>query len=144
MVARNIDSRVKSLGIFLDLSKAFDTVSVPKLFYRLELLGVRGNTLEIFKDYLYKRTQLSKIGEHISEKVLTTYAVPQGSILGPTLFQIYRMNIPKYKIIAYTDDTAIIVCGPSWDSVNCYAEATIRRLMKWFQNCKKTKNKLRL
>ncbi|XP_063891880.1 uncharacterized protein LOC135117215 [Helicoverpa armigera] len=89
LVAENLDKKNKCLGIFLDLSKAFDTVSVPILTSKLELLGVRGTPLKIFKDYLRNRTQCVKIETSLSNEELVTYGVPQGSILGPTLFLIY-------------------------------------------------------
>lgn len=138
-IARTLDSKKKCLGIFLDLSKAFDTVSVPQLISKLEFLGVRGVTLEIFKDYLRNRTQLVKIGSSSSVEEVISYGVPQGSILGPTLFQIYvddlcRMSIPACKIYVYADDTAILVEGTSWEDVKIKAEYALALLMNWFNS----------
>lgn len=148
-VAKTLDSRTKCLGIFLDLSKAFDTVSVPKLLSKLEFLGVRGIALEIFKDYLRNRTQVVKIGSSYSDEKVVSYGVPQGSILGPTLFLIYiddlcRMSIPSCKIYAYADDTAILVDGPTWEGVKRKAEFALSTIMNWLDqnlltlNLKKT------
>lgn len=149
VVAENLDSKTKCLGIFLDLSKAFDTVSVPILISKLELVGIRGITLEIFKNYLQNRTQRVKVEEHLSEEEPVYYGVPQGSILGPILFQIYvndlcNMTLINAKIYAYADDTAIIVNGPSWDSVKNSAELALAKITKWLNtnlltiNLKKT------
>lgn len=138
-VARTLDSKMKCVGIFLDLSKAFDTVSVPILISKLEHLGVRGITLEIFKDYLRNRKQQVKIDTHLSNEQLVTYGVPQGSILGPTLFQIYvndlcKMSLPNCKIYAYADDTAILVYGPTWEIVQSKAETALNNVMTWLNS----------
>lgn len=135
-IARTLDSKRKCLGMFLDLSKAFDTVSVPKLISKLEFLGVRGIALEIFKDYLRNRTQVVKIDSMCSDEEVVSFGVPQGSILGPTLFQIYvndlcRMSIPACKIYAYADDTAILVDGHSWEDVKKKAEFALSSIMNW-------------
>lgn len=71
--------------LFLSLSQAFDTVSVPKFVAKLERLFVRGRSIRILKDYLKNRSQLVKIGTHFSDEETMTYGVPKGSILGPTM-----------------------------------------------------------
>lgn len=68
IVVDKLDSKQKCLGIFLDLSKAFDTVSVPILLAKLESIGVRGDAHKIFKDFLLNRTQCVKIGDIISSE----------------------------------------------------------------------------
>lgn len=138
-VASNLDNKSKCLGIFLDLSKAFDTVSVPKLIMKLESVGVRGIPLEIFKDYLKNRKQSIKIDNHLSDEFLVSYGVPQGGILSPTLFQIYlndlcRLNLPNGRIYAYADDTAILVDGSSWDIVKANAEVAMTKVMIWLNS----------
>ena len=77
-IAKQLDSKNKCLDIFLDLSKAFDTVSIPILISKLEKSGVRGMALAIFKSYLSKRTQQVKIGPYLSDAFEISYGVPQG------------------------------------------------------------------
>lgn len=149
-IAQSLDNKTKCIGIFLDLSKAFDTVSIPILLRKLEAVGVRGITLKLFASYLSRRTQIVKIGEHSSEELSLTYGVPQGSILGPTLFKIYinelcQLPLPHCKIVSYADDTALVVTGSDWSVTKLHAEHAVRTVMDWLNmnlltvNVEKTK-----
>jgi hypothetical protein len=80
-LVQNLDCGNHTLGIFLDLAKAFDTVSVPILLNKLEMLGIRGTQLKFFTSYLEERTQRVRIGSVISdEQKNTSFGVPQVSI----------------------------------------------------------------
>lgn len=92
----------RSLGIFLDLAKTFDTVSVLLLIDKLESVGVRG-VKNMFRSYLSNRTQCVKLGHQISDEIPIEYGVPQGRVLGATLFLIYvngicNMGMEKWKM----------------------------------------------
>lgn len=149
-VSSTLEKRKKSIGVFLDLAKAFDTVSIPILLRKLEAMGVRGEALAWFRSYLTERGQLVKLGSHTSNVHQTTYGVPQGSILGPTLFIVYMndihsLSIPSAEIICYADDTAILFSGKSWEETFQSAERGMSTIHKWLQmnlltlNTKKTK-----
>ncbi|KAG7310900.1 hypothetical protein JYU34_003732 [Plutella xylostella] len=127
-IVRGLDAGEKCLAIFLDLAKAFDTVSIPRLLCKLERLGIRDLQLQLFNDYLSKRTQSTKIGNFTSEPLPVTYGVPQGSILGPTLFLIYindlcNLELPNGKIFTFADDTALVFSGKSWEEVYFRAQS---------------------
>ena len=101
------------LGIFIDLSKAFDTIDHNLLIKKLEHYGIRGNAILLIKSYISNRKQcVSALGE-ISDYLNIIYGVPQGSCLGPLLFLIYINDISNVcknnDLILFADDTNIFV-----------------------------------
>lgn len=135
-ISKTLDKKSKCIGIFLDLKKAFDTVSMPLLINKLSRVGIRGLALDIFKDYLTQRSQRVKIDHYLSRDASLTYGVPQGSILGPTLFLLYindlcKLSIPNCNIVTYADDTALLVDGITWDTARIHAERSLEVVMKW-------------
>lgn len=110
-------SHLFTLCIFIDLSKAFDTISLPILFNKLSRLGVRGHALDIFKAYLSNRSHSTIVGDVMSPSVPLNCGVPQGSSLGPLLFLIYINDLPfisnQAKFVLFADDTTIYMSGPN-------------------------------
>ena len=77
-----------TIGVFIDLSKAFDTIDHTTLLSKLECYGIRGIAHDLLRSYLSNRYQLINIDGTHSDKELVSYGVPQGSVLGPLLFLI--------------------------------------------------------
>ena len=78
-----------TLGVFVDLSKAFDTVDHQILLKKLEYYGIAGNNLRWFENYLKDRQQFVSFEHNSTKKVTETCGVPQGSILGPVFLILY-------------------------------------------------------
>lgn len=137
-IAKSLDSDKKCVGVFLDLAKAFDTVSSKILIRKLEGIGVRGHALEWFRSYLSDRKQFTKVGQHKSNLLPVSYGVPQGSILGPTLFTIYLndihdLSLPNAEVICYADDTVVLFTGKNWNSTKESAERGMSYVHQWLK-----------
>lgn len=135
-IIRNFDVGIRTAGIFLDLTKAFDTVSIPILLDKLEKVGIRGSVNSLFRSYLSHRSQVVVINDIISDEEQVFFGVPQGSVLGPTLFLVFinelcSLSIPNCQIITYADDTALLVSGNNWDEVQLLAAAALEVVLDW-------------
>lgn len=133
-----IDEKQIVLGVFIDLKKAFDTVSHKILLKKLQNIGVVGRALQIFKSYLSGRSQIVKIGKYLSCPKNVNYGVPQGSILGPLLFLIYINNIQEIGLSAdvtlYADDTSLFYFGDSINSIIPNLQSDLDLLNSWFRS----------
>ena len=106
-----LDNKEIPIAVFLDLSKAFDTLDHSILLHKLKYYGVNGISLAWFSSYLTNRHQYVEIDGISSEPLSITTGVPQGSILGPLLFIIYMNDIhstsSKFKFVLYADDSTL-------------------------------------
>ena len=85
-----------TLGVFIDLSKAFDTIDHAISLKKLENYGIKDTNLAWFRSYLTNKKQYIQItNDSKSDLQNTTCGVPQGSILGPLLFLVYVTDLPS-------------------------------------------------
>ena len=120
--------------IYLDISKAFDTVSHTKLCHKLRKYGFHGPVLKWIEDFLSERSQFVQVNNSRSDNARVKSGVPQGSVLGPVLFLIFINDIidaVKYSCIKiFADDTKPYFCI---DSIEAYNQliSDLRKLFEW-------------
>ena len=140
-----IDKKEYTLGIFLDLSKAFDTVNFDILLDKQELYGIRGVVLDWIKDYLSERYQFVQFNGHCSQSKIIKCGVPQGSILGPLLFLLYidyfcnASNI--FETILFADDTNLFFFShKDADALFHTANCEVNKITNWVKSNKLSLN----
>ena len=107
-----VEKNETTIGVYLDLSKAFDTIDLDILLHKLDYYGFREIVLDWFRDYLSNRTQYVSYNDNKSDLKSILCGVPQGSILGPLLFILYINDITNTStlldFLLFADDTTIL------------------------------------
>ena len=117
-----LDKNNSPTNIYIDLSKAFDTLDHLILLNKLKYYGVTGAANLLFQNYLSNRQQYVEYNGATSQKLKISTGVPQGSILGPLLFLIYINDLPSVsnvlQMLMYADDTTLYCNFNSINDVN--------------------------
>ena len=139
LILEDMDNGKTPIAIFLDISKAFDTINHQKLLTKLYHYGIYGTPLKLIHSYLSNRKQCVIFDDILSNTLDIKTGVPQGSILGPIFFIIYIndiCNVSKFlKTICYADDSTLYtkidnnVCHRSIHKINNELE----KLNEWFE-----------
>ena len=137
-ISKNMVSGTQTDVIVMDFSKAFDKVSHKKLSQKLHHYGIVGKTHSWINAFLTNRTQKVVVNGDSSSSVLVASGVPQGSVLGPSLFLFYINNMPdniKSTVRLFADDTIIyIALKPNTN--NSILQEDLDKLASWEKNWK--------
>ena len=134
-VAHAIDDFTHTIGVFLDFSKAFDTIDHNILLYKLSHYGIRGRALEWFRNYLSHRKQFVNINGHDSQSKLISCGVPQGSLLGPLLFILYINDLQNsshiLSFICFADDSNVFFSHRDPNTLLNVMNRELNRVQSW-------------
>ena len=147
IVTEALDNSQYALSLFIDLSKAFDTIDHSLLLKKLSSYGIRGLALDLIKDYLSNRYQFVEINGVPSELMSISCGVPQGSILGPMLFLLYINDMYTctkiLKLILFADDTTIVFTSNDLNKLIRTVNKELVLLSDWFALNKLSLNSLK-
>ena len=147
-ILQSFEQNKLTIGIFIDLSKAFDTVNHNILLRKLSFYGIRNSNLKWFHSYLSNRKQYISTDQGNTEMETIICGVPQGSILGPLLFLIFVNDLNKSTSldpIMFADDTNLFYSNENIDTLFETVNKELVNINVWFQanklslNIKKTK-----
>jgi hypothetical protein len=139
-ITNNLENHEKTIGLYIDISKAFDTVNHEILLDKLYKAGFRGEFHKWLSSYLKDRIQCVKYKQIRSTLLPVVSGVPQGSTLGPVLFLIYVNSLLTLSlrgpVFSFADDTAIVYGGKTISETIEKCESDLLQLNDWFRHHK--------
>ena len=135
MVKRECYNGNYIMGIFLDFSKAFDSVCHSMLMYKLWNVGFRGNIFDWIKSFLSNRRIFTYVNDTASDTTTIKYGVPQGSVLGPLFFllfinDLYRA-IPHSLLKLFADDSNVFVISNNILYLYVQGNSAVSDIVNW-------------
>ena len=145
-IYNNIENKKPTIGMFLDLTKAFDCVNINLLLRKLYNYGIRGKAGELLQSYLKNRQQYVELQDFDNTNTLRKYSsdtqpvssgVPQGSVIGPLLYLLYVNSIIEEpttvdKMLMFADDTSLLFTSPTLIETQNIANQRINQISNQF------------
>ena len=136
-ITNSLDNHESTVGVFIDLKKAFDTVDHGILIEKLDHYGIRGIANQWSCSYLINVYQYVNINDTNSDYMNVLCGVPQGYVLGPILFILYindMCNVSTLlKPVLFADDTNLFYFGKDIKELCSVVSIELDKLCKWFQ-----------
>ncbi len=143
-ITTELENKNHTVGVFIDLKKAFDTLDHGILISKLQTYGIRGVVLNWIISYLENRQQYVEYLGHESKLETIQCGVPQGSVLGPKLFILYINDLCDeskiLRFVLFADDTNFFVSGKNLKILIKTIEQELVLLQKWFNRNKLSLN----
>lgn len=139
-VQKKLDSNPKLISamLFIDLSKAFDSVNPDNLLNKIFKLGIKNKPFDLLKSYFCNRKQYIKHEEFCSEYRNIKFGCPQGAVHSPLFFNLYINDLSrlllKGKLIKYADDICLVYFGSDLNSITLDIQHDLDLLDNWFRN----------
>lgn len=144
LITNYLDKNETPFCIFLDYSKAFDTINHTILLDKLQYYGIQNLALNLLRNYLSNRKQYVQYKNTSSDLLPITTGVPQGSILGPLLFIIYindfNLSTKSFHPIMYADDTTLLSTLSKFES-DKHLNSELNKILNWLKVNKLSLNK---
>ena len=131
--------------IFVDFSKAFETINHSILLEKLKLYGFKSNSLKLMTSYITTRTQITKVNDHVSSSRFVKCGTAQGSILGPLIYILYVNDVLKQMedsqdIYLYADDMLIMSSNKNVENMMLSLQNKMNTIYSWCKMNKLTIN----